>query len=46
MTLWPLSAQVHRTVSPTEMLTVSGYKHIAALPHRTSKIWPSAMAHR
>ena len=22
MTLWPLLAQVHRTVSPTEMLTV------------------------
>ena len=24
VTLWPLAAQVHRTVSPTEMLTVSG----------------------
>ena len=34
MTLWPLSAQVHRTVSPTEMLTVSGTNDIATLPHR------------
>jgi len=24
VTLWPLLAQVHRTVSPTEMFTVSG----------------------
>jgi hypothetical protein len=24
VTLWPLAAQVHRTVSPTEMLTVLG----------------------
>jgi len=24
VTLWPLAAHVHRTVSPTEMLTVSG----------------------
>lgn len=26
VTLWPLAAHVHRTVSPTEMLTVLGLK--------------------
>jgi hypothetical protein len=25
VTLWPFPAQVHRTVSPTEMLTASGW---------------------
>ena len=37
VTLWPLPAQVHRTVSPTEMLTVSGSNvnlHPAPPPHR------------
>ena len=56
MTLWPLSAQVHRTVSPTEMLTVSGHKHIATLSHRhienltgtrwhAAHGWPSVLIH-
>ena len=34
MTLWPLPAQVHRTVSPTEMLTVSGENVNATRSHR------------
>jgi hypothetical protein len=38
VTLWPLSAQVHRTVSPTEMLTVSGTNTSPPLPTATSKI--------
>ena len=38
VTLWPLSAQVHRTVSPAEMLTVSGTNTSppCPLPHRRS----------
>src|SRR5438270_4841645 len=39
VTLWPLSAQVHRTVSPTEMLTVSGTKTSPPCPTATSTIW-------
>jgi hypothetical protein len=40
VTLWPLLAQVHRTVSPTEMLSVSGtnWKPFPP-PTVTSKIW-------
>src|SRR5438128_8684070 len=47
VTLWPLLAQVHRTVSPTEMLTVSGtnWKPFPP-PTVTSKIVPVAMARR
>ena len=37
VTLWPLPAQVHRTVSPTEILTVSGRNVNPAPPsHRQS----------
>jgi hypothetical protein len=41
VTLWPLLAQVHRTVSPTEMFTVSGtnWKPFPP-PTVTSKIAP------
>src|SRR5438094_10568335 len=39
VTLWPLSAQVHRTVSPTEMLTVSGTNTSPPCPTATSTIW-------
>ena len=42
MTLWPLPAQVHRTVSPTEMLTVSGSNETLTGPTVTSTIWPVA----
>ena len=38
MTLWPLPAQVHRTVSPTEILTVSGWNAKSG-PTATSTIW-------
>src|SRR5882724_2271177 len=40
LTLWPLSAHVHRTVSPTEMLTVSGTNTSPPCPTATSNIWP------
>ena len=41
MTLWPLLPQVHRTVSPTEMLTVSGSNvNDPPGPTVTSTIWP------
>src|SRR6266480_2580349 len=40
VTLWPLSAQVHRTVSPAEMLSVSGTNTSPPCPTATSKIWP------
>ena len=38
LTLWPPLAQVHRTVSPTEMLTVSG-ENVKPGPTMTSTIW-------
>src|SRR6266480_1361716 len=40
VTLCPPSAQVHRTVSPTEMFTVSGTNTSPPCPTATSKIWP------
>ena len=44
VTLWSSLPQVHRTVSPTEMLSVSGTKRILLPdgPTATSKIWPPA----
>ena len=41
VTLWPLAAQVHRTVSPTEMLTVSGTNTSPPCPTATSKTAPA-----
>ena len=40
VTLWPPSAQVHRTVSPAEMVSVSGTNTSPPFPTATSKIWP------
>ena len=42
VTLWSSLPHVHRTVSPTEMLSVSGTKRILFPdgPTATSKIWP------
>ena len=45
MTLWPLSAQVHRTVSPTEMLTVSGTNTSPPCPTATSTICAGSRWH-
>ena len=39
VTLWPLPAHVHRTVSPTEILTVSGLNAKPG-PTDTSTVWP------
>jgi hypothetical protein len=43
VTLWPLAAHVHRTVSPTEMLTVLGLNvNVPPGATVTSKIVPLA----
>src|SRR4029453_15752108 len=44
VTVWPLPAHVHRTVSPTEMLTVSG-SNAKPGPTDTSTIWAGARWH-
>ena len=38
VTLWPLVAHVHRTVSPTEILTVSGTNTKPPCPTATSTV--------